>query len=104
MESNIRDLLMAKGVTQLPARTDVADKTPTTQTTQESYLGYSQLQYDVGTTPVHDQAADYHAPSTIPSSTLAFDGTWTVHKEEATAGDHAQILLPISRPTTSIWS
>ena len=93
MESNIRDLLMAKGVTQLPARTDVADKTPTTQTTQESYLGYSQLQYDVGTTPVHDQAADYHAPSTIPSSTLAFDGTWTVHKEEATAGDHAQILL-----------
>ncbi|MGA7418083.1 MAG: cytochrome c biogenesis protein DipZ [Acidimicrobiales bacterium] len=93
MESNIRDLLMAKGVTRLPARTDVADKTPTTQTTQESYLGYSQLQYDVGTTPVHDQAADYHAPSTIPSSTLAFDGTWTVHKEEATAGDNAQILL-----------
>jgi cytochrome c biogenesis protein CcdA/thiol-disulfide isomerase/thioredoxin len=93
MESNIRNLLMAKGVTQLPARTDVADKTPTTQTTQESYLGYSQLRYDVGTAAVHDQAADYHAPSAIPSSTLAFDGTWTVHKEEATAGDNAQILL-----------
>ncbi len=93
MESNIRDLLMANGVTRLPARTDVADQTPTTQTTQESYLGYSQLQYDVGTAAVRDRAADYQAPSTIPSNSLAFDGTWTVHKENATAGDSARILL-----------
>src|ERR1019366_8382300 len=70
-----------------------ADQTATTQTTQESYLGYSQLQYDVGTSAVHDRAADYHAPSTIPSNSLAFDGTWTVHKEKATAGDHARIQL-----------
>ncbi|HEX4244824.1 MAG TPA: cytochrome c biogenesis protein DipZ [Acidimicrobiales bacterium] len=93
METNIRSLLTANGVTHLPARTDVANKTPTTQTTQESYLGYQQLQYAVGTPAVHDKAADYHAPSTIPSDTLAFNGTWTIHKEEATAGNNAQILL-----------
>jgi thiol-disulfide isomerase/thioredoxin len=93
MESNIRSLLTANGVARLPARTDVANKTPTTQTTQESYLGYKQLQYAVGTTAVHDQAAEYQAPTTIPSDTLAFNGTWTVHKEEATAGDSAQIRL-----------
>jgi cytochrome c biogenesis protein CcdA/thiol-disulfide isomerase/thioredoxin len=93
MESNIRSLLTSNGVARLPARTDVANKTPTTQTTQESYLGYKQLQYAVGTTAVHDQAADYQAPTTIPSDTLAFNGTWTVHKEEATAGGSAQIRL-----------
>jgi cytochrome c biogenesis protein CcdA/thiol-disulfide isomerase/thioredoxin len=93
MESNIRSLLTANGVARLPARTDVANKTPTTQTTQESYLGYRQLQYAVGTTAVHDRAAEYQAPRTIPSDALAFNGTWTVHKEEATAGDSAQIRL-----------
>jgi len=93
MESDIRSLLTANGETHLPARTDVANKTPTTQTTQESYLGYQQLQYAVGTPAVHDKSADYHAPSSIPSNTLAFNGSWTIHKEEATAGDDAQIML-----------
>ena len=39
MESNIRQLLTANGVTTLPPRTDVADKTPTEETTPESYVG-----------------------------------------------------------------
>jgi cytochrome c biogenesis protein CcdA/thiol-disulfide isomerase/thioredoxin len=93
METNIRSLLSANGVAHLPARTDVANKTPTVQTTQESYLGYQQLQYAVGTTAVHDKAANYQAPATIPPNTLAYNGMWTVHKEEATAGDNAQIRL-----------
>jgi cytochrome c biogenesis protein CcdA/thiol-disulfide isomerase/thioredoxin len=40
MESDIRSLLTANGVTALPPRTDVADKTPVNQTTPESYVGY----------------------------------------------------------------
>ena len=40
MESNIRALLTANGVTTLPPRTDVPDKTPTAETTPESYVGY----------------------------------------------------------------
>ena len=41
MESNIRMLLSANGVTNLPARTDVPNKTPTSdQITPESYVGY----------------------------------------------------------------
>jgi cytochrome c biogenesis protein CcdA/thiol-disulfide isomerase/thioredoxin len=93
MESDIRSLLAANGAPQLPARTDVADKTPTTQTTPESYLGYNQLQYDIGTTVVHDQPIVYHAPSTIPPNMLAFNGTWNVHQEEATAGTNATLFL-----------
>jgi hypothetical protein len=42
MESNIRQLLTANGATNLPAPSDVADKTPTNQITQETYLGYSE--------------------------------------------------------------
>jgi hypothetical protein len=93
MESNIRALLSAKGVKNLPPRTDVPNKTPTAETTPESYVGYEEEQYEVGTTIVHNKAIDYKAPSTIPLGTYAFDGTWTDRSQEATAGNHASIDL-----------
>jgi hypothetical protein len=42
---------------------------------------------------VHDQTKVYHRPSTVPSNSLAFGGTWTVHHEEATAGSGATLGL-----------
>jgi hypothetical protein len=93
MESNIRALLTANGVTTLPARTDVADKTPTAETTPESYVGYEEEQYAVGTTIVHDKATVYNAPTTVPLNNFAFNGTWTDYSQEATAGAHASIDL-----------
>ncbi len=93
MENNIRMLLTANGVTDLPARTDVPDKTPTNDITPESYVGDEQLNNEVGTAVVPNKAIVYHAPSTIPSNSLAFGGTWTVHNEEATAGSNATLDL-----------
>ena len=94
MESNIRMLLTANGVTDLPPRTDVPDKTPTNDNiTPESYVGYDRLDNEVGTPVVQDKATVYHAPSTIASNSLAFGGTWTVHSEEATAGPDATLGL-----------
>jgi cytochrome c biogenesis protein CcdA/thiol-disulfide isomerase/thioredoxin len=93
MESNIRALLMANGTTTLPPRTDVADKTPTTQTTPESYVGYEQADYDVGTAIVHDKPLVYKAPSPVPINSFAFNGTWTDHAQEATSDADAQIYL-----------
>ncbi len=93
MESNIRALLTANGVTTLPARTDVADKTPTAETTPESYVGYAEEQNDVGTTIVHNKAIVYDAPATVPLNNFAFDGTWDDHSQEATAGADASIGL-----------
>ncbi len=94
MESNIRMLLTANGVTGLPPRTDVPDKTPTSDAiTPESYVGYDRLSNEVGTSVVQDKTMEYHAPSTIPSNSLAFSGTWTVHSEEATAGSDATLGL-----------
>ena len=93
MESNIRMLLSANGVSNLPARTDVPNKTPTNNLTPESYVGYERLNNEVGTPVVQDKAAVYHPPSSIPSNSLAFGGTWTVHNEEATAGSDATLGL-----------
>jgi thiol-disulfide isomerase/thioredoxin len=97
MESNIRMLLSADGVTDLPSRTDVPDKTPTNQyLTPESYVGYERLSNEVGTSVARDRTITYHAPSTIPSNSLAFSGAWAVHSEEATAGRDATLSLQFS--------
>jgi cytochrome c biogenesis protein CcdA/thiol-disulfide isomerase/thioredoxin len=93
MENNIRMLLTANGVTDLPPRTDVPDKTPTNELTPESYVGDDRLDNAVGTAVVPNKAIVYHPPSSIPANSLAFGGTWTVHSEEATAGNDATLGL-----------
>jgi cytochrome c biogenesis protein CcdA/thiol-disulfide isomerase/thioredoxin len=94
MESNVRMLLAANGVSDLPPRTDVADKTPSNQSmTPESYVGYQRLTNEVGTSVQPNKAIVYHPPASIPSNSLAFGGTWTIHSEEATAGPHATLGL-----------
>ena len=93
MEDNIRMLLTANGVTDLPGRTDVPDKTPANDITPESYVGDERLNNAVGTAVVPNKAIVYHPPDTIPSNSLAFGGTWTVHNEEATAGSNATLAL-----------
>lgn len=93
MESNIRALLEANRVGSLPHRTDVADRTPTGALSPESYLGYQQITYDVGTPVTHDALVAYQAPATIPDGTFAFNGLWNDHAEYATSGPGAGILL-----------
>ena len=100
MEGNIRMLLSANGVTGLPPRTDVPDKTPTSSSlTPESYVGYGRLNNEVGTPVQPDKTIVYHAPSSIPPNSLAFGGTWTVHGEEATAGPNATLGLRFTAGT-----
>jgi cytochrome c biogenesis protein CcdA/thiol-disulfide isomerase/thioredoxin len=93
MENNIRMLLSANGVTDLPQRTDVPNTTPTNDLTPESYVGDERLDNAVGTAVVPNKAIVYHPPSTIPANSLAFGGTWTEHSEEATAGSSATLGL-----------
>ncbi len=98
MEGNIRMLLSANGVTGLPARTDVPDRTPTSDTlTPESYVGYDRLANSLDTPAVdprsYDRAVTYRPPADLPPNDLAFGGTWTVHREGATAGPHATLAL-----------
>jgi cytochrome c biogenesis protein CcdA/thiol-disulfide isomerase/thioredoxin len=94
-ESLIRTLLVdANPKVKLPGRTDVPDQTPMTALTPESYLGYSHdLPNFDGTSITPDQPAQYKFPGSLPPDYLAFDGTWTVGKEMATAGAGARLEL-----------
>ncbi len=93
METDIRELLTANGAVDLPPRTDVANQTPTQAITQESYLGYNEEEFAAGESAVPDKAVYYHGPASVPRDSFAFNGWWTDHKEEATAGVNAEITL-----------
>ncbi len=94
MEDDIRALLTANGVRHLPPPTDVPNKTPTSPSiTPESYLGYNEISFNVGSTVVDNKPALYHGPSVVPLDNFAFMGRWTDHAEEATAGASAGITL-----------
>jgi len=91
MEDDIRALLTANGVAHLPPPTDVPNKTPTAATSPESYLGYTNIAYNVGSAVIDNKLTLYHGVPTIPVDSFAFTGWWDDHAEEATAGDNAGI-------------
>ncbi len=93
-ESAIRTLLAAGGAHHLPSRSGVPNTTPTQASTPESYLGYARLNNAVGSPTIPDRAASYHAPTAIPADSLAFDGRWIVHGQDAIAlakGDRIEL-------------
>ena len=93
-EADIRELLAANGATHLPPPTDVPNRTPTsTSITPESYLGYNEISYNVGSSVVDNKLALYHGLSVIPLDNFAFMGWWNDHAEEATAGNSAGITI-----------
>jgi cytochrome c biogenesis protein CcdA/thiol-disulfide isomerase/thioredoxin len=93
MEDNIRALLTANGVRHLPPPTDVPNRTPTAVLSPESYLGYTNIAYNVGSNINDNQLEFYHGVSVVPPQSFAFMGWWTDHAEEATAGNRAAISI-----------
>jgi cytochrome c biogenesis protein CcdA/thiol-disulfide isomerase/thioredoxin len=93
-EELIRQLLTAAtpGVT-LPNSTNVADRTPTEQTTPETYLGSQRAELYVNPDDLHNGTATYSFPQRLPADTFALDGTWTMSDQSITAGKSARIEL-----------
>jgi hypothetical protein len=78
----------------LPPPTDVANLTPTTEMSPETYVGYDRAEYlEPLTGIVHDAPASYHIPATLPLGAFGLSGTWTEHPQEATAGGGAELEL-----------
>ncbi|MGP8160278.1 MAG: cytochrome c biogenesis protein DipZ [Candidatus Dormibacteria bacterium] len=93
-EALIRQLLVdTNPAVKLPPATNVPNLTPTEITNPETYLGYSQLQYLAGATPVPDMRAMYAFPSSIAAGEYALSGTWTIGSEESTADADARLEL-----------
>ncbi len=93
-ESLIRQLLVdAHPAVHLPARTEVADKTPTEAVNPETYVGYERDQFIVGSPIIPDRSAPYSFPTSLQLGEFALAGNWTVGKEQATAGSGARLEL-----------
>src|SRR5919206_1390087 len=87
-EHAIRSLLAVRA--QAPP---VADRTPTEQTTPESYLGYARLDRYAGSPVVQDREASYRFPSRLPADELAYAGRWRVEGQRIVAGRNARLRL-----------
>jgi cytochrome c biogenesis protein CcdA/thiol-disulfide isomerase/thioredoxin len=98
-ESDIRALLVAADPkVHLPPPTNVPNRTPVNELTQESYLGYkyleeNQYEYVANSSFTPGGTATYTIPTTVPPNFLALGGTWTSEPEDLVAVKAAQIEL-----------
>jgi len=94
-EQLIRQLLVAAHPGRPPPpATDVPDKTPATELSPETYVGYERLQYLVpSNTVARSRAAVYRFPASLPLGGMGVSGTWTFRAQEATADSDARLEL-----------
>jgi len=93
-EAAIRALLPGRPA-DLPPTTAVPNRTPTEQTTPESYLGYERLDRYDGTRIVRDASATYSFASPLPSDHLTYSGQWTVEPQDIVAGKNAALRINV---------
>ncbi len=95
-EHLIRQLLLQahRGVI-LPNPTSVADTTPTSALSNETYLGTSRAQYYDNANLFGGQSYHYELPSSIPSGTYALGGTWNVGSDVVTARERAKLAINV---------
>ncbi len=93
-EKLIRQLLAAaKPGAALPASTHVADTTPTSAQTAETYLGATRANSYAGTTSLGLGKNVISFPATVPDDEFALSGTWTIGADGLTAVKDARIRL-----------
>jgi len=90
-EQLIRTLL-APGRT-LPTAAAIADRTPMSLTTPESYLGSRRLARYSGSQIASNRFATYRFPGSLPLDHLAYAGSWQVGAERIVAGPNARLRL-----------
>jgi cytochrome c biogenesis protein CcdA/thiol-disulfide isomerase/thioredoxin len=73
--------------------TRVADRTPTEQTTPESYLGYDRLALFSGSRVEPDKEATYRFPRVMYPDSIAYSGRIRVERERIVAGQGARLRL-----------
>jgi cytochrome c biogenesis protein CcdA/thiol-disulfide isomerase/thioredoxin len=71
----------------------IADRTPTTHTTPESYLGFARLDRFAGGQIAAGVEADYRFPSALGADELAYSGRLRVEDERIVAGRDARLRL-----------
>ncbi len=94
-EALIRKLLVAAhpGL-RLPPPTSVPNRTPTSELSPETYVGYGEESYlDSPDGIVHNAEATYAFPSSLALGQFALAGRWTENSEEATSDGTSKLEL-----------
>ena len=94
-EKLIRELLVdADPDVKLPAATNIADATPQTRLTPETYLGVNRARNYGGDGEYKSGTATFGYPAQLPDDRFALRGRWTLDDQGATAdSDGAAIRL-----------
>lgn len=89
MEEAIQALLRENG-RQINAKLDsVADQTPKTSISPETYLGADRMQYYYPTGNTGEVSKIFTLSENIPVNSFSIGGNWRINNEEAVTGDNA---------------
>jgi hypothetical protein len=92
-EERIR-MLLGESAGTLPVASQLADPTPKSFMTPETYLGYQRLARFAESTIRPNRFGTYHLPKrALRPDELAYAGSWRVGQEEITAGHGARLQL-----------
>ncbi len=92
MEKAIQGLLKEAGQDVVEDVSQMSDRTPTTQTSPETYLGAGRMLYlqGIGKADVGEQ--NFERPKTISLNKFSFVGNWTVQDEYSQSGKDASLI------------
>ncbi len=108
-ELAIQTLLKQAGKKVSSKLDTMPDTTPQTQTSPETYLGSSKMQYYYPSTTLGNGTSTFSLSNSIPQNTYSLGGRWTINNDAAVAGDKASLAYNFSasnvylvlRPSTS---
>ena len=91
MEKAIQSLLISSGSKVPSSLTGVADKTPTTKLTPETYFGSNRDQFAYPNPINSDGKMTFSNQQSLPSDQFSFGGTWDIHGDFVQASKGASI-------------
>jgi len=93
-ETLIRQLLLqAHPGVHLPHPTSVADRTPTSSISAETYLGSERSNFLQGASAVLNGTATYHFPASLSAGSYALQGVWKTSNQYIAASTGSQLEL-----------
>lgn len=91
MEEAIQTLLAQNGKKVIMSLDTIADQTPTTQISPETYLGSARMQYFYPDGTLPNGTQNFTLSQNIPQNAFSFGGSWTITNESAIANTNAAL-------------
>jgi len=89
MERAIQELLKEKGVSVSEEMVQVADQTPKSRNSPETYLGSSRMQYYYPNGTLSSEKKIFTLSKNVPANSFSLGGEWIINTENAVSGQNA---------------